>query len=105
MVEYWKDILYLSGILIAFITGNKTKKIDELAKYQVMYEKFVTQYEKQYNTLKDKVKNLQLDINNLQLRNAIIVEESQTWKQKFSELQKLYDKLKKEFDTYRLNHK
>ena len=105
MIEYWKDILYLSGILIAFITGNKTKKIDELAKYQVMYEKFVTQYEKQYNTLKDKVKNLQLDINNLQLRNAIIVEESQTWKQKFSELQKLYDKLKEEFDTYRLNHK
>ena len=105
MIEYWKDILYLSGILIAFITGNKTKKIDELAKYQLMYEKFVTQYEKQYNTLKDTVDSLQLDMNNLQLRNAIIVEESQTWKQKFSELQKLYDKLKEEFDTYRLKHK
>ena len=105
MIEYWKDILYLSGILIAFITGNKTKKIDELAKYQLMYEKFVTQYEKQYNTLKDTVDSLQLDMNNLQLRNAIIVEESQTWKQKFSELQKLYDKLKKEFDTYRIKHK
>ena len=105
MIEYWKDILYLSGILIAFITGNKTKKIDELAKYQVMYEKFVTQYEKQYNTLKDKVESLQLDINNLQLRNAIIVEEAQTWKEKFSELQKLYDKLKEEFDTYRIKHK
>ena len=105
MIEYWKDILYLSGILIAFITGNKTKKIDELAKYQLMYEKFVTQYEKQYNTLKDTVESLQLDMNNLQLRNAIIVEESQTWKQKFSELQKLYDKLKKEFDTYRIKHK
>ena len=105
MIEYWKDILYLSGILIAFITGNKTKKIDELAKYQLMYEKFVSQYEKQYDCLKDKVESLQLDMNNLQLRNAIIVEEAQTWKQKFSELQKLYDKLKKEFDTYRLNHK
>lgn len=105
MIEYWKDILYLSGVLIAFITGNKTKKIDELAKYQLMYEKFVTQYEKQYNTLKDKVKSLQLDMNNLQLRNAIIVEEAQTWKQKFSELQKLYDKLKEEFDTYRIKHK
>ena len=105
MIEYWKDILYLSGILIAFITGNKTKKIDELAKYQLMYEKFVTQYEKQYNTLKDTVDSLQLDMNNLQLRNAIIVEESQTWKEKFNVLQKLYDKLKKEFDTYRLNHK
>ena len=105
MVEYWKDILYLSGILIAFMTGNKTKKIDDLAKYQLMYEKFVSQYEKQYDYLKDKVESLQLEMNNLQLRNAIIVEEAQTWKQKFSELQKLYDKLKKEFDTYRLNHK
>ena len=105
MIEYWKDILYLSGILIAFITGNKTKKIDDLAKYQLMYEKFVSQYEKQYDSLKDKVESLQLDMNNLQLRNAIIVEESQTWKQKFSELQKLYDKLKEEFDTYRIKHK
>ena len=105
MVEYWKDIAYVVGIIIAFVTGNKTKKIDELAKYQLMYEKFVTQYEKQYNTLKDKVESLQLDINNLQLRNAIIVEESQTWKQKFSELQKLYDKLKEEFNTYRIKHK
>ena len=105
MVEYWKDIAYVVGIIIAFVTGNKTKKIDELAKYQLMYEKFVSQYEKQYDSLKDKVESLQLDINNLQLRNAVIVEESQTWKEKFSELQKLYDKLKKEFDIYRLNHK
>ena len=105
MVEYWKDIAYVVGIIIAFVTGNKTKKIDELAKYQAMYEKFVSQYEKQYDSLKNTVDTLQLDINNLQLRNAIIVEESQTWKEKFSVLQKLYDKLKKEFDTYRLNHK
>ena len=104
MIEYWKDLLYLSGILIAFITGNKTKKIDDLAKYQLMYEKFVTQYEKQYNSLKNTVDTLQLDINNLQLRNAIIVEESQTWKQKFSELQKLYNRLKEEFETYRKKH-
>lgn len=105
MVEYWKDIAYVVGIIIAFVTGNKTKKIDELAKYQLMYEKFVTQYEKQYNTLKNTVDSLQTDIDNLKLRNAIIVEEAQTWKQKFSELQKLYDKLKEEFDTYRIKHK
>ena len=105
MVEYWKDIAYVVGIIIAFVTGNKTKKIDELAKYQAMYDTFVLQYEKQYNTLKDKVESLQLDINNLQLRNAIIVEESQTWKKRFNELQKLYDRLKEEFESYKLNHK
>ena len=72
MIEYWKDIAQVVGIIIAFVTGKKTKKIDELAKYQLMYEKFVKQYEKQYNTLKDTDDSLQLDMNNLQLRNAII---------------------------------
>jgi FtsZ-binding cell division protein ZapB len=105
MVEYWKDIAYLIGIFIAFITGNKTKKIDELSKYQAMYETFVAQYEKQYDSLKNTVDSLQLDINNLQLRNAIIIEESQNWKEKFRVLQRLYDKLKKEFDEYKINHK
>lgn len=105
MIEYWKDILYLTGMLIAFITGNKTKKIDDLAKYQSMYDTFVLQYEKQYNSLKNTVDSLQLDINNLQFRNAIIVEEAQNWKEKFSELQKLYARLKKEFDEYKIKHK
>lgn len=105
MIEYWKDILYLTGMLIAFVTGNKTKKIDDLSKYQAMYDTFVVQYEKQYNSLKNTVDSLQTDIDNLKFRNAIIVEEAQTWKEKFSELQKLYDKLKKEFEAYKTKHK
>lgn len=105
MIEYWKDILYLTGMLIAFVTGNKTKKIDDLSKYQAMYDTFVVQYEKQYNSLKNNVDSLHADINNLQFRNAIIVEEAQSWKEKFSELQKLYDRLKKEFDEYKIKHK
>ena len=87
------------------VIGKKTKKIDDLSKYQAMYETFVCQYEKQYEALKSTINTLQLDINELNFRNALIVEESQTWKNKFKILQGLYDKLKKEFDEYKINDK
>jgi len=51
MIEYGKDIIYLFVSLIAFVVGNKTKKIDDLSKYQAMYNTFVEQYEKQYKLL------------------------------------------------------
>lgn len=105
MIEYGKDIAYLFVTLVAFIVGNKTKKIDNLSKYQSMYDTFVTQYEKQYQLLDKKVVGLQNDVDNLNLRNAIILEESQSWKQKFERLQKLYDALKSEFEKYKTNHK
>lgn len=112
MIEYWKDALYLLGILGAFIGGNRAKKIqnksgdlDNLAKYQLMYDKFVSQYETQYSSLRKIVDSLQNDIDNLNLRNAIILEESESWKKRFNELQKLYDKLKKEFENYKKDHR
>lgn len=104
MTEHWDKIVYVIGILIAFFTGNKTKKlsiksseIDNLIKYQLMYEKFVVQFESQ-------LKSLELKVENLEFRNAIIVEESQNWKEKFNTLQKLYNKLKAEFEEYKKKH-
>ena len=112
MIEYWKDLLYLIGILAAFIGGNKTKKIqnkggelDNLIKYQAMYDKFTHHTEEQFRILKDKIEYLSIDVANLELRNAIITEEAQTWKEKFSELQKLYDRLKAEFEIYKKKHR
>jgi ABC-type phosphate transport system auxiliary subunit len=111
MVEYWKDGLYLIGILIAFITGNKSKKIanksgeiDNFLKFQTMYDKFTSDSEKKYDELTERIEYLRIDVSNLELRNAIIVEESQNWKEKFSQLQKLYDKLKAEFEAYKKKH-
>jgi FtsZ-binding cell division protein ZapB len=103
MIEYWKDGLYLLGILAAFITGNKSKKIsdkggeiDNLIKYQNMYETFRVHFELQLSAL-------ELKVENLEFRNAIIVEESQNWKEKFNALQTLYNKLKSEFEAYKKN--
>ena len=111
MIEYWKDIIYLIGILAAFITGNKAKKIlnkggeiDNLMKYQLMYEKFSTQFESQLNKLEEKTISLEKDIVNLELRNAIITEESEDRKTKFDELQKLYNKLYIEFMELKKKH-
>ena len=97
MLEYWDKALFLVGLIVAFVTGNKTKKIDNLMKYQIMYDKFVTQFEAQLTCIETKVEKLEF-------RNAIIVEEAQNWKEKFNTLQKLYDKLKSEFDAYKKKH-
>ena len=105
MIEYWKEICYSVATIGAYLYGNRTKKIDDLSKYQSMYDKFVDQYEKQYQLLDKKVLGLQNDVDNLNLRNAIILEESQSWQQKFEKLQKLYNNLKAEFEKYKINHK
>ena len=105
MIEYWKEICYSAATIGAYLYGNRTKKIDDLSKYQLMYDKFVDQYEKQYQLLDKKVLGLQNDVDNLNLRNAVILEESQSWQQKFEKLQKLYNNLKSEFEKYKTNHK
>ena len=91
------DALYRNSL-------NENKNIEYRKEYYKNNKEKLLLNNKEYR-LKNTVDSLQIDIDNLQLRNAILVEESQTWKQKFSELQKLYDKLKEEFETYRKKHK
>ena len=105
MIEYIKEFGYLVAAILTFILGRKSTKIsnkgaeiDNLSKYQLMYDKFVEQYQKEFKTLGDKIADLEL-------RNAIIIEESETWKKKFNELKLLYDNLKKEFENYKKKHK
>ena len=104
MIDNFKDIAYIIGAIITFLVGrksttltNKGMEIDNLTKYQAMYDKFVEQYQKEFKILGDKIADLEL-------RNSIVIEESQTWQNKFNNLQKLYDKLKKEFDDYKKKH-
>lgn len=104
MIDNFKDIAYIIGAIITFLVGrksttltNKGTEIDNLTKYQAMYDKFVEQYQKEFKTFGDKIADLEL-------RNSIVIEESQTWQNKFNNLQKLYDKLKKEFDDYKKNN-
>lgn len=112
MVEHLKDLAYVIGVVVTFIVGRKSTKItdksgeiDNLSKYQLMYERFVSQYTQQYDTVQTVVEALRKEVRNLELRNAIIIEESETWKKRFNNLQSLYDKLKEEFENYKMKHK
>jgi hypothetical protein len=105
MSEHWDKIVFVVGLVVAYFSGNKTKKIaikateiDNLLKYQLMYDKFVVQFEQQLAAV-------ELKVERLEFRNAIIVEESQEWQKKFSNLQTLYSKLKAEFEIYKKKHK
>lgn len=112
MLEYWREFCIAIGAIATFFAGRKTAKIqntggeiDNLAKYQSMYDTFVKQYQEQYNALQKTVEALRNQVSELDLRNAIIIEEADTWKKRFNDLQSLYDTLKKEFENYKKKHK
>lgn len=104
MFEYWKDIAYLIGIVVAFFTGNRTKKIDDLVKYQEMYEKFYEQYQKQYGEVLSMVDSLKKNVQKLEDANILLINENHEWEKKFSSLKTLYDNLKVEFENYKNTH-
>ena len=61
MLEYWRELALTIGGIASFFMGRKTAKlqnqgneIDNLSKYQLMYDKFVEQYEIEFKKLGDK---------------------------------------------------
>lgn len=112
MLEYWREIGLALGGVITFLAGRKSTdlqdksvKLDNFSKFQQIYDKYTADNEKQYSKLENKVDGLTLEIFNLNLRNAIIIEENGDWKKKFAKLQKLYDDLKGEFERYKEKHR
>ena len=100
MIDNFKDIAYIIGTVVTFIVGrkstmlsNKGTEIDNLTKYQDMYDKFVEQYQKEFKTLGDKIADLEL-------RNSILTEDSETWKKKYNELDVKYKILEDKLKSY-----
>lgn len=100
MIDNFKDIAYIIGAVVTFIVGrkstmlsNKGTEIDNLTKYQDMYDKFVEQYQKEFKTLGDKIADLEL-------RNSILTEDSETWKKKYNELDVKYKILEDKLKSY-----
>ena len=100
MIDNFKDIAYIIGAIITFLVGrksttliNKGTEIDNLTKYQDMYDKFVEQYQKEFKTLGDKIADLEL-------RNSILTEDSETWKKKYNELDVKYKILEDKLKSY-----
>lgn len=105
IIEYWKEISSALGGIVIFLAGRKSTKILEkkqtveaIDAMQKTYDVFLKHYQEQYDRLTDR-------LNNLELRNAVLTESAETWERKFKDLSKLYETLKKEFETYKAKHK
>jgi uncharacterized coiled-coil DUF342 family protein len=134
LIENWLAIVSTISIPIAWIFGGKqAKKVelknsngDFLNKVQTIYDGLVDdlkadrdelkafniQQGKDITDLRNDVKNLQKQFNDLYLAYAKEVEASKYWKDKFDELEKKYialehdhDLLKKQFEYYKKANK
>ena len=135
-IEIWLSILgstALSGALGWIFGGKQAKKVeiknstgDFLSKVQAIYDGLVEDLKAdrdelkacnidqdgQIKDLRNDVRSLQKQFNDLYLSYAKEVEASTFWKEKFSELEKKYsqleqdhERLKKEFENYKEKHK
>ena len=105
IIEYWREIGSTVGGIVLFLAGRKSTKILEkkqtveaIDAMQKTYDVFLKHYQDQYNTLTDR-------LNNLELRNAVLTESAETWESKFKDLYKQHELLKKEFDSYKEKHR
>jgi uncharacterized coiled-coil DUF342 family protein len=96
-----KELVAIFGALAAFFIGRRSKKLDEVNKLSDAYNKFIVDAIAPLDKLTERFNKLENDFIDLQLENTKIQEIADHWKTKFDTLQKLYDALKKEFETYK----
>lgn len=103
IIENWELILGGVGTFIGFITGKKTKELDETKSMQGVYATFVKDSNNKYQELREEFKELKKDnesnrklIFELQRQNTELVRELKEWELK-------YTKLKADFDKYQNN--
>ena len=135
-IELWLSILgsgVVTGVVGWIFGGKQAKKVeiknstgDFLNKVQTIYDSLVDdlkadrdelkacniEQDSQIKELRNDVRGLQKQFNDLYLSYAKEVEASTFWKEKFSELEKKYtqlekdhEELKKQFETYKKAHK
>lgn len=104
ILDYWRELTIAIGGVMTFFLGRRSAKIlerknnaDAVSAMQNTYDIFLKHYNEQYSQL---VKRL----NDLELRNSILLQSSQEWEAKFRELEKLYEKLKLDFENYKKQH-
>ena len=91
-------------VVIGWLLGGKQKAHVDLKKsnaeativIQGMFDTFAKQYEKQYDAVLLQVEVLQKKVIDLELRNAITLEASESWERKFNELQVISEEKLKE---------
>jgi len=104
VIDNWKELSAAVGAVGLFIAGRKSTKllekkqnVDAIAAMQNTYDVFLRHYTVQYEQVMKR-------LSDMELRNAVLLEASQTWERKFRELSSLYDRLKEAFDDYKKHH-
>ena len=114
-----ENLITVVGGAIIFVIGRKSKKLDQVDQLSRAYNKFildailplekltarVNELEVEFAKEKKKNQKLEEDFLDLQIQNAKLQEVADHWKSKFEGLQKLYNDLKKEFETYKKSNK
>ena len=105
MIEYWREIVLVIGGCVTFIVGRKSTKLSEKIQevsavdaMQKTYDVFLKHYKDQYDQLLSR-------LDNLELRNSVLAEASESWEKKFNELTNHHEKLKREFEIYKKSNK
>lgn len=119
-LENWQILIGLITTPIAWFFGGRLReKTEAVSSMQDMYNNFLgdykdrmTEVQTEMQLLRNHNKELQTQFNNIHLQYAKEVEQSQNWeklhrelKDAYNKLQKDHDKLKKDFEDYKLKHK
>lgn len=118
-IEYWKEFLYLVGLLVTYVAGRETKKIDnkknsaiaeqeqikvkkEDVSLSIMIQDAYQRLNKDVFSRLDDLEKSNLDLtkkyNEILLRNAVLEERSESYEKKYETLKKDYVKLKIDYD-------
>jgi translation initiation factor IF-2 len=125
-IEYWREFVFIAGLVGAWITGRKSKEIKlktegagAIEALQKIYDKYIEHNSRITEELVGRVsqvekhnRDLQKNFNEMHLSYAIVMGENQKLEAKYKELVKEYeqlkvdhDKLKLEFDRYKKANK
>jgi len=121
IIENWQGILGGGSLttIITYFTNKKNSKADFLTKVENIYSGLVDELKSDREGLKEDIKQLRIDyrniqsqFNDIQLAYAKEVEQSQNWEKlhreltdKYNELSRDHEKLKREFELYKKNNK
>lgn len=100
-----ENLITIVGGAVVFFLGRRSKKLDEVDQLSRAYNKFILDAILPLEKLTERFNKLEKDFIDLQLENAKLQEVADHWKSKFEGLQKLYNDLKKEFETYKKTNK
>jgi len=125
-IEYWREFVFVAGLLGAWVTGRKSKEIKlktegagAVEAIQRVYDKYLEHNTKiteelvlRVNELESHNRALQKNFNDIQINYAVVMGNSLKFEEKYNllvkdyeQLRVDYEKLKTSFDKYKKENK